>query len=984
VFSLAACGDTGGVGPSGVPDVAGDVGDAGAQSDVPVIVEPDAGADDGSTLPPNVGDDCERDEDCRPGPCIRVDAELAGQCSTRCFDDDDCPDEWACLFVTSSGQDGDRVCVPTRFCRDLDGDGFGVGPGCAGGDCADDDPDSFLGATETCNGLDDDCDGAVDESVEGMGTPCNTLQMGACADGRLECRAGAPTCAPIAQASVELCNGVDDDCDGDIDEDDDGQPLRATCYEGDPLTIDVGRCTAGVRTCRDAAYGRCEGMQLPSGVELCNGLDDDCDGATDEESIEQGVACNTGQPGVCAVGTTECRDAAPRCVATLSPVAELCNGLDDDCDGIADDGIGGLAEPCIVGTGECRAVGITVCDAENPAGPPVCTTDAGTPVAELCNGLDDDCDGSTDEGFEPLGRVCRLGVGECAAVGVWQCNPDRPAGSVVCSASTGAPTSELCNGLDDDCDGQPDNGFTQLGEPCTTGLGICNRPGRFVCSDDETAAPLCNAVPAAPQTEVCNGFDDNCDGSIDNLPEAPLCPLQLGVCAGARQICTGSGGFLTCSTVNYGIRYEAVEVSCDGFDNDCDGEVDNVDVDRDGEVAAACGGLDCDDRSPLVGTGFEEICGDGVDNDCDGVAENRDSDDDSYIAVACGGTDCNDASAAVYPGNTETCGDRLDNDCDGSIDNRDDDGDSFLAVACGGTDCDDDDDRRFPGNPEVCDLVDNDCNTLVDDKDADADTYRDVACGGTDCRDNDPLVNPGVAEVCGDSIDNDCSGVSNDRDVDRDGFRDVACGGTDCGDDSALIFPGATEVRDARDGDCDGTVDEGLVPPGQLIVTEFMKDPTVVTDTAGEWFEVYNTSSQPINLDSWVLSDLSTPVAERWVFRITGGLVVLPDEYVVLCRTPDVAINGGVPCDAGYDDFQLANTEDELILSLAGVEIDRVVYLSSGGWPSTAGRSIALRPGSLTGSANDVGSSWCATPSTLANRLPGGDYGTPGRANSCP
>ena len=222
---------------------------------------------------------------------------------------------------------------------------------------------------EACNGLDDDCDGTVDD-VEGLGAIC-TVGVGACAvDGRQICgRAGLVCDVAPEQPSDELCDGLDDDCDGRTDEAPEGGPLREVCYDGLDDTLDVGVCRAGSRTCEAGAFAACEAQVEPSD-EVCNGLDDDCDGVTDEVEAT-GDACSGGT-GPCSFdGRLACDGERGEvvCVPDADPVApqdETCNGLDDDCDGTVDE----EAAPGLDGA-EC---------------------DPG------CDGVDDDGDGRSDEG----------------------------------------------------------------------------------------------------------------------------------------------------------------------------------------------------------------------------------------------------------------------------------------------------------------------------------------------------------------------------------------------------------------------------------------------------------------------------------------------------------------------------------------------------------------------------------------------------------
>ncbi len=274
--------------------------------------------------------------------------------------------------------------------------------------------------------------------------------------------------------------------------------------------------------------------------------------------------------------------------------------------------------------------------------------------------------------------------------------------------------------------------------------------------------------------------------------------------------------------------------------------------------------------------------------------------------------------------------------------------------------------------------------------------------GPRDCSDGDPCTtdscdewadacvhvlvpNPGADEICGNEADEDCSGFLDDRDMDGDGYFDAdpACGGDDCDDMDPLFHPWAAEILDALDNDCNGLVDEGLIPVGAIVVTEIMHDPAAVDDGFGEWFEVTNVWSSPINLHSWEVGDVD---ADGFTVDQPAGIVVAPGESAVLCSNADPALNGGVACDYEYEDFFLESTSDEVILELGPEEIDRVEYVDSGpnGFPLVAGNSMSLDPASYDHVANDSGTNWCATPSDPAYQLPDGDHGTPGAVNpSC-
>jgi hypothetical protein len=188
-------------------------------------------------------------------------------------------------------------------------------------------------ASETCNGVDDDCDGQVDDGVSGTGGACSTGLPGVCATGTIACTAGKLVCVGDAGPSLETCNGLDDDCDGLVD---DGNPGGGgACPTGLP-----GACGQGVEACSGGVLV-CQALVAPS-QEKCNGVDDDCNGLVDDGNPGGGQFCATGLPGVCSSGTTLCQGGVVVCSQNVAAAAaETCgNGLDDNCNGVVDDGCG--------------------------------------------------------------------------------------------------------------------------------------------------------------------------------------------------------------------------------------------------------------------------------------------------------------------------------------------------------------------------------------------------------------------------------------------------------------------------------------------------------------------------------------------------------------------------------------------------------------------------------------------------------------------
>ncbi|MDB4959446.1 MAG: Tryptophan synthase alpha chain [Myxococcales bacterium] len=358
-------------------------------------------------------------------------------------------------------------------------------------------------------------------------------------------------------------------------------------------------------------------------VELCNNLDDDCDGQIDEDFPDKGAACNNGAKGVCArtgqrvcaVGGhgTQCNAPAVTCT-DLGSCTEICNGLDDDCDGSVDEGL----------------TGCTAC----------------VPQGEQCNNKDDDCDGVIDEGItKQCGTGACLGTETCVA-----------GAFVGCTAKT--PTTETCNGVDDDCDGVAD-GFTLAcsniitpGGPPTDNPGdashmpipenICHPgskncpvapPGTGVfgaCSGEVEPCNCTTAACIAACKDRCDGIDQDCDNIIDEDFVPAACSTNCGV---GMTVCTN--GVISCDA-----QPATTDNTCDNVDDDCDGQVDE---DWTCDASATC--------TPP---------GPGVLHPC----------------CACGnGTICNGTNRCINgtvqctggQSNPESCN-CLDDDCDGSVD----------------------------------------------------------------------------------------------------------------------------------------------------------------------------------------------------------------------------------------------------------------------------------------------------------------------------
>jgi len=472
------------------------------------------------------------------------------------------------------------------------------------------------------------------------------------------------------------------------------------------------------------------------------------------------------------------------------------------------------------------------------------------------------------------------------------------------SDQPGGPDDDDSAGDDDDATGDDDSATgdddsTTGDDDSATGDDI-DADGDGFSPDDgdcDDSDPTVNTLA----DELCDNIDHNCDGdttagAIDSYTWYRDSDGDgFGDDADSQSACSLPHGFSAhggdCDDTDPAFHPGAAESDCtDSSDYNCDGSVGYADVDGDGEPAC----IDCDDNDNAVNTSASESCN-GSDDDCDGQVDEAgatgesawylDADGDGYGRVspsqsACdqplghvaNSDDCDDLNASIYPGATELC-DGVDNNCDLAVDDgaaapttwyADADADGFgnpsvsttgceapFGTVADSTDCDDLDPTTFPGATEVCDGTDNNCDLAVDEgaaapttwyADADGDGFGNPsvstdACAApfgtvadsSDCDDLDATAFPGGTEVC-DGADNNCDTQVDEGlsatfylDADSDGYGDPAspisacllpAGASinpdDCDDGQAAIQPGAVEICDELDNDCNNQVDEGV------------------------------------------------------------------------------------------------------------------------------------------------------------------------------
>ena len=678
----------------------------------------------------------------------------------------------------------------TPFFADNDGDGYGVGTSvclCAAdaghsatksGDCNDAASGIHPGATESCNGLDDDCDGVTDPAGA---TGCTQVYPDGDGDGYGLTLGGICLCSVPAigwavqggdcndqsaaahPGATEICDGIDNNCDGQIDElGTQGCVVYYLDNDGD------GYGVVGSSQCQCAPSGKYTATKSgdcnddvaaisPAATETCDGVDNNCNGATDDAGASgctvyaadvdgDGYGASGDTQCLCAAGSvynalkaTDCNDNN----AAIHPGAdEICDGLDNNCDGVTDPNGSENCKNAFLdqdGDGYGTSSAAPVCACALPAGYASIAGDCNDgnaaihPTAtEVCNGLDDNCDGTIDPpgsvncvSYYPDMDADGYGVGTgfcmCAAVGAISATAPGDCNDSNAAIHPNAP--ELCNGIDDNCNGQTDEGVTATyytdadndGYGVGTGVVQCGPSGGKTATQNGDCNDS-NAAIHPNATELCNGVDDNCNGQIDEGLTGTfyLDVDQDGYGTGNPVVACSPGGLTTatvpgdCNDGNAAVHPNAAEI-CNSVDDNCNGLTDEglptasyyLDADKDGygtgNPVISCGGSgtttaliggDCNDASAAIHPGATEICN-GLDDNCNGQIDEGmstatyylDADKDGYgttaSQVACGplglytapnSSDCNDGNAAINPGHAEVCNNGLDDNCNGAVD----------------------------------------------------------------------------------------------------------------------------------------------------------------------------------------------------------------------------------------------------------------------------------------------------------------------------
>ena len=766
------------------------------------------------------------------------------------------------------------------YYADVDGDGFGSSsstqttvsciqpPGYVTNnlDCNDNNPNIKPGATEVCDGVDNNCNSQTDEGVQttyyrdldgdGFGNPAVTQMACSQPTGYVTNNTDCNDNSALEKPGQVWYKDTDGDGYAQTGAATITQCLRPTGYK---VASELASATGD---CNDA-----NAAIRPGATEVCDGIDNDCDNMTDEgvqtTYYRDMDGDGFGNPAVtqmaCSIPTgyvsnnTDCNDNS-----ALEKPGQVWY-KDTDNDGYGQTGAATITQ-CVRPTGYKAASELTAttgdCNDSNAAIKPG--------AIEICDGIDNDCDNMTDEGVQTTYYRDADGDGF-----------GNPAVTqMACSQPTGYVTNNTdCN--DNSALERPgqvwykdtdDDGYGQTGAPTIT---QCARPSGYKIASELTATTGdCNdnnnAInPAA--TEVCDGIDNNCNNQTDESGFTMWYRDQdgdgFGNPAMTQSACSAPAGYVANNT--------------DCNDNNAlekPGQVWYADADNDGyssgatltqclrptnykvasELTATTG--DCNDNAAAIHPAAVEVC-DGIDNNCNSQTDEgvlttyyRDQDGDGFGNPAMTQSAC--SAPAGYVANNTDCNDNNALEKPGQIWYADADNDGYssgttltqclrptnykiaseLTAITG--DCNDNNAAVRPGVPELCDGIDNNCNNTIDEggltyyRDQDGDGFgnpavTEYACvqptgyvtNNADCNDNSALEKPG--QVWYKDTDNDGyaqTGAATITQCVRPAGYKVASELTattgDCNDNAAVIHPAAAEVCDEIDNDCNGQTDE--------------------------------------------------------------------------------------------------------------------------------------------------------------------------------
>ncbi|MBW2976222.1 hypothetical protein KY347_02130 [Candidatus Woesearchaeota archaeon] len=749
-----------------------------------------------------------RDEYPDEVTCDDIDNDCDGEIDEGCDDDDD---DYCDIGMTTVGTPA--TCTS------------------GGGDCDDSNGAVNPGVAEVCNGIDDDCDiGTQDGADEAwLGEVCDGADSDLCEEGIYSCTAGSQICSDNdAEHDLDLCNGIDDDCNAATPDGYDEPTLGEAC---DGLDSDL--CQEGSIVC-SVGLLECNDDDEEDDLDLCNGVDDDCNPATPDGSdkVWYGTACDGLDSDLCEEGIYDCIAGLKTCTDDTGNDLDLCDGdTNDDCNPATPDGYdeSWYDDACDGLDSDLCEEGVFTCTDSVKT----CTDDDEEHDLDLCNAdTNDDCNALTPDGSGETwyNAPCDGADSDLCEEGLYECTI---AGSQSCSDTTGDDI-EVCDGIDNDCDAEIDEGFDD--DDCEEKCGYtwtANGENLNCCGDDA----LEDSPYEVTETTCNDGNDNDCDGLIDCLDSDCIDANAIGPhgaeCCSDENDCPGDSTTCKSCGVNNECDFETSSVRCNtawkcSDSNGGDNAYDAPDYTRpsrgfcDGQGNCDWGTTSrplCDlaEGASTEGNGLD-ICVDGQYSCADSCEDGIDNDADT----------CTDDVDADCGGDETICDDDTDNDCDGLTDCEDPDcvdaldgqsrklccsivddctPDDCVVESCAVNECvytnrSAGDDTECTIECHACNIAGGDCTGITEDngKNCNDDcTYCNA--GSCDPRGDGATEECGTCEQC---QSGDCTGISAETGKNCD---------ADCYDCDAGVCTPQTEDNDGTcDDDCDSCIAGECIP----------------------------------------------------------------------------------------------------------------------------------------------------------------------------